>query len=153
MFYKRIYFRISRQNSSMEGNEVGVFIKALDWIPLFFLKIKIKQNPGYLNEQYNAIFKHIHQNIRAYPRSKKICTDQLLWKYYCLFRRVRAKRDVGEQVWFVPNTFGGSEGQCHLRKIWLFLPSFRLGNSIPSTYSQVSNRFPPRLLIFRKFSS
>ena len=41
----------------------------------FFLKMKIKQNPGYLNEQYNAIFKHIHQNIRAYPRSKKICTD------------------------------------------------------------------------------
>ena len=58
----------------MEGNEVGIFIKAPDLIPMFLLKIKIKQTAAYLNN--NAIFKHIHQNARAYPRSKKICTDQ-----------------------------------------------------------------------------
>ena len=28
---------------------------------------------------------------------------------------------------------GGSEGQCQSRKIWLFLLSFKLGSSIPST--------------------
>ena len=28
---------------------------------------------------------------------------------------------------------GWTEGQCHLRKIWLLLLSFKLGNSIPST--------------------
>ena len=36
----------------MEGNEI-------------LLKMKIKQNPGCPKKEYNAIFKHIHQNIRA----------------------------------------------------------------------------------------
>ena len=54
----------------MEGDKVGIFIKAPDWEPLFLLKIKFKQNPGCPNKEYNAIFEHIHQNIRAYPRSK-----------------------------------------------------------------------------------
>ena len=115
------YFWISRQNSSMEGNEVGIFVKAPDWMPLFLLKIKIKQNPGYPNKECNVIFKHIHQNFRAYCRSKQICIDQWLWKYYCLFRRVRAKWGVCKQLWFVPNTFGKFGDQWHLRKIWLFL--------------------------------
>ena len=34
------------------------------------LKIKIKQNPGCLNKEYNAIFEYIHLEIKAYPRSK-----------------------------------------------------------------------------------
>ena len=38
---------------------------------MFLLNIKIKQNLGCPSKEYNAIFKHIHQNIRAYPRSKK----------------------------------------------------------------------------------
>ena len=37
------------------------------------------------------------------PRIKKICIDQRLWRYYCLFRRVRAKQGVGEQIWFAAN--------------------------------------------------
>ena len=37
----------------MEGGEVGIFSKALDWKPLFLLKIKIKQNPGCPNKEYN----------------------------------------------------------------------------------------------------
>ena len=110
----------------MEGNEVDIFSWAPNKIPLILLKIKIKQNPGCLNKEYNAIFEHIQLNIRAYPRSKKICIDQLLWKYNCLFRRVWAKQGVGEQVQFLPNTSGRSEGQCHLRKIWLFLLPFLL---------------------------
>ena len=60
----------------MEGNEVDIFSLAPDRITLFLLKIKIKQNPGSLNKEHNAIFEHIHLNIRAYPRSKKICIDQ-----------------------------------------------------------------------------
>ena len=47
------------------------FSKVSDWKPLVFFKIKIKQNPGYARKEYNVIFEHIHQNIRAYPRSKK----------------------------------------------------------------------------------
>ena len=35
------------------------------------LKIKIKQSSGCPNKEYNTIFKHINQNMRAYPRSKK----------------------------------------------------------------------------------
>ena len=50
----------------MEGNNL-----APDRMHLFLLKVKIKQNPRYLNKKYNAIFEHIHLNIRAYPRSKK----------------------------------------------------------------------------------
>ena len=60
----------------MEGNEVGILSKALDYIPSFFVKIKIKQNPGCPNKEYNKIYEHINQNIRTYPKSKKICIDQ-----------------------------------------------------------------------------
>ena len=35
------------------------------------VKIKITQNSGYPNKEHNVIFEHIHQNNRAYPRSKK----------------------------------------------------------------------------------
>ena len=38
---------------------------------LFLFKIKIKQNPGCQNKEYNTIFKHIHQSIRGYSRSKE----------------------------------------------------------------------------------
>ena len=38
---------------------------------------------------------------------KKICIDQCLWKYYCILGKIREKRGVGGQVWFVPDTFGG----------------------------------------------
>ena len=43
----------------------------LQTVNRFLLKMKIKQNSGCPNNEYNAVFKHIHQNIGAYPRSKK----------------------------------------------------------------------------------
>ena len=33
--------------------------------------MKIKQNPGCQNKEYNVNIELIHQNIRAYPRRKK----------------------------------------------------------------------------------
>ena len=51
-----------------------------DWKPLFLLKIKIKQNPDCPNKEYNAILKHIHQNIRAYFRSKKNPSKVRRWQ-------------------------------------------------------------------------
>ena len=40
------------------------------------LNIKTKQNPGFPNKEYNAVFKYIHQDVRAYARSKKkICRE------------------------------------------------------------------------------
>ena len=62
---------MSRPYSFMQEDEGGIFSKATDWKPLFLLKIKIKQNLGCLNKEYNAIFEHIHQNIRVFPKTKK----------------------------------------------------------------------------------
>ena len=53
----------------MKEDEGDIFSKAPDQKPLFLFKIKIKQNPGCLNKEYNVVFKHFHWNIRAYPRS------------------------------------------------------------------------------------
>ena len=54
----------------MEWDYVHIFCKAPHWKPWFLLKIKIWKNPGRVNEEHNGIFKHIHQDIRAYSRSK-----------------------------------------------------------------------------------
>ena len=99
---KRIHFWITRQNSSMEGDEVGIFSKAPDWKPLFLLKIKIKQNAGCPNKD---IFKHIHQNIRAYPISKKSALILIngLWKYVVYSELSEKTEGVSEQVRFVLN--------------------------------------------------
>ena len=40
-------------------------------MPCFWHMIKIKKIPGCPNMEYNVIFKHFQQNIRAYPRSKR----------------------------------------------------------------------------------
>ena len=99
----------------------------------FSLKIKIKQNLGCPNKEYNAIFKHIHQNIKVYSRSKKkICIDQWLGNYLIL-ERIWAKQTIGEQVWVVPNTVGGAVGSHNPSKILQCSPSFKLGNSICSS--------------------
>ena len=56
-YFKLIYFWISARNSSME-EDGGIFSKALDWKPLFLLKVKIEQKLRCLNKEYNASFKH-----------------------------------------------------------------------------------------------
>lgn len=94
--------------------------KAPDWKPLCLLKIKIKQDLGCPNKEYNVIFEYT-QNIRAYTRAKKICTDQWLGKYYYLLGRIRPKQGVGEKVWFVPNKCCTVEKKMYaLIKIRLF---------------------------------
>ena len=64
----------------MGGDQGDSFSKAPDWKPLFLLKMKIKQNPASPNKKYNEIFKYIHEDVRIYPRNKKICIDQWLEK-------------------------------------------------------------------------
>ena len=103
----------------MEEDKVGIFSKALNWKPLLLHKIKIKQNPGCPIKECNAIFENIHQDIRVSQKQKKICIDQSLWKHHIL-ERVRAKRGLFQQVWFVPNTFEGFECQCHPRKVFYY---------------------------------
>ena len=70
-FFKLTYFWISRPNSSVEGDGVGIFTNNSNRKLFFLLKIKIKQSQGCPNKDYNTIFKHIHKNIRTYSRSKK----------------------------------------------------------------------------------
>ena len=53
----------------MKGDEGDIFSKAPDQKPLLLFKIKIKQTPSCLSKEYNVVFKHFHQNIRACPRS------------------------------------------------------------------------------------
>ena len=55
----------------MEGDEGDIFNKVPDSKPLFLLKIKIKYDPGYPDQEYYAIFEHTDQNIRSLPEVKK----------------------------------------------------------------------------------
>ena len=41
-----------------------------------------------------------------FPEVKKIITDQRFRKYFWILERIRAKRGIGKQVRFVPNTIG-----------------------------------------------
>ena len=52
---------------------------------------------------------------------------------YCILGWNWAKRGAAKQVWFVPNTVGGSGVRCNVRKILQFFPSFKLGISSSST--------------------
>ena len=79
----------------MKGNEVGIFTKAPGWILLFLLMVKLKQNPGYPNKEYYTIFKHIYQNIRACPRSKKTFIDINL-QYY--IKEKKKKRNKKKEI-------------------------------------------------------
>ena len=65
-----VFFFCYWPKSFMKGDEGDVFSKAPDWKPLFSLKIKMKQNPGCSNKEYNVIVKYFHQNTRVYLRSK-----------------------------------------------------------------------------------
>ena len=53
-------------------------------------------------------------------------------------------------MWFVLNLFRGSKGWCHSRKIWLFLLSFNLGNSIPSTKTDTKLWYKYKHIFFLK---
>ena len=60
------------QITPMEGTERGIFSKASDWKSLFLPKIKIKQNSGCPNKEYNGILKHIHIISGSIPEVKKL---------------------------------------------------------------------------------
>ena len=75
----------------MKGDEGSIFSKAPDRKPLFLL------NPGCPNKEYNVVFKHFHQNIRVYPRSKKKHALTNDWENIAYWEEC-------EQVWFLPKT-------------------------------------------------
>ena len=76
--------------------------------------------------------KHIHNiNLkcisRAYPQSKTTCID-MSGKILLHIKKVWAKQGLGRQVWFFP------KHTVSPREILQFLASFKLGNSVPSTF-------------------
>ena len=92
-------------------------MRAPDWKTLFLHKIKIKQNSDCRRNENSAIFEHLHQNVTANPKIKKIWIDQWLGKCYCIFgRRILAKGGVADQVWFVPDTLVWYVGHCNISK-------------------------------------
>ena len=92
----------------MKGDEGDIFSKAPDQKPLFLFKIKIKQNPACLNKEYNVVFKHFHQNIRAYPRS-----NVAYWE--------ESEESNVLMKKFVPNTVGVFGGSRNARRVLQFL--------------------------------
>ena len=52
--------------------------------------------------------------------------DQWLGKYCCILRKNLAKQSVWEQVWFILDTVGGSEGWHNPRKVFWFFPHLYL---------------------------
>ena len=131
------YSWISSPNSSMEGDVVCIFGKGPDWKALFLFKMKIKQNPVYPNKEYNAIFKHIYQNIRVSQNISEVKKPALIYAIlgncYCIFESIRPKRDIRGQVRFVPNTFERYGGNATPGRFCNILPSFKHGDSISST--------------------
>ena len=69
---------------------------------LFLLKIKTKQNPGCPNKD---IFKHIIQNIKAYPKSRKSALINNYENIVAYSEQFEQSEAVGEQVGFVLNIF------------------------------------------------
>ena len=59
----------------MKGDEGSYFSTFLDWKPLLLFKIKIKQNPGCPNKEYNVDFKHLHQNIITEVKESSLTND------------------------------------------------------------------------------
>ena len=97
------------QDYFIKGDEGGNFSKAQDWKPLFLLKVKIKQKPASRNKEYNVAFKHSHQNIRAYPRSKKNLRWSMIGKMLHIGKN-------GEKCCI-------SRGSREARKVLQFFPS------------------------------
>ena len=133
----------------MEGDEEGIFSKALEWKPLLLLKIEIKQNLDYPNKhcvislqiqektdqkklriwtlfthwrniiQSSSTFIKLSGPISEVKEKSAIIND---WENIIAYweGRIQAKRDVGEQVWFVTNTVCGSGGSTTLEKFCNF---------------------------------
>ena len=82
----------------------------------FCLKIKIKQNPGSSNKEYNEIFKHIHRLFQKWKNYWDMVNDwgnQWLGNYPIL-GRTWAMQGIGKQVWFVSSTVDESGGELQL---------------------------------------
>ena len=125
----------------MEGDEVGISSKIPNWKLLFLLRTKIKRNADCPNKD---IFKHIHQNIRAHPKSKKSALINDCGNTVAYSEQSKQSEGVGEQVRFVLNLLWRSVGWCHPRKCGCFYSHlirsetvFRAGKLIQNCYKHM----------------
>ena len=84
--FKLIFFWISRQNFSVEGDEVDIFSEGSCWKLLFFLKIIIKQKPCRPTRNIMHSLSTFIWVSGPMPEVKTICIDQWLWKHCCIFK-------------------------------------------------------------------
>ena len=59
----------------------------------------------------------------------------ILGKNYCILGRIWASTGFAEQIWFIPNTIRGSGRLDNPRQSSKFFPTFELGSSISSTWT------------------
>ena len=116
-------------NSALEGDKGGFFSEAPDWKHLFLLKTEIKQNPGWPNEECNAIIEHIYRNIRTYLRSKKISIDQYWENIIAYWDPSKAKSKSKVKCGLFQIKLCGLGGTT-MRKILQFSPSFKPGKFV-----------------------
>ena len=98
-----------------------------------FASDKDRLKSGCPIKEYNAIFKHIHQIIKAHREVKKNLHWSIIRKISYI-GKIRTRGGVSEQFWFFPNTAGRgrSKGSCNWRQILQFYSHVRLVRVVPA---------------------
>ena len=97
LFFINNYFWVHRPNSSMKGDEGGIFSKASDW--KFLIKIKIKTQAAQIRNTIQPSSTFIRISVPI-PEVKK---NHWLRKYCFILGKIWAKWLVSKQIRFVPN--------------------------------------------------
>ena len=97
LFFINNYFWVHRPNSSMKGDEGGIFSKASDW--KFLIKIKIKTQAAQIRNTIQPSSTFIRISVPI-PEVKK---NHWLRKYRFILGKIWAKWLVSKQIRFVPN--------------------------------------------------
>ena len=140
MYFKLICFWTCRPNSFMEGDERGNFSKGPD------RKILLENLNLWLSQKLNktlapSIFKHIHENSRAYSRGKKspvLVNDWVniaYWKEQSIARHWQASLVCSKYRWGIWGGVGAPS------KILGFVALCKLANSIWTWVYECNNEY------------
>ena len=75
----------------------------------FSISFSLKEIPGCPNKEYNLVFKHFHENIRAYPRSKKAALTND-WESIANWQESEQNEALTNKFSLSQIQLGGSEG-------------------------------------------
>ena len=115
--------------------------KVLQWIPKIIesttFSVKLLTQNLWVNKtqaaqmkNIHAVFKHFHQNTRAYPRSKKNLHWPMIGKILHIGKKLSKER-CWKQAFLTQIELGGV-GLVAMKALQFF-PSFKLGSSSSST--------------------